>query len=121
MLAEQGKDVVLVFDSLWAYLLCAQEQVEQQGKQGAFSIGCSMFRYFWGSARQLHRGSLSIYALLPHSFCDGINKGESQFLHQTHHEVTLSLPLVRAGLLPPFVNKKDAMDPIAEWKAFHSS
>jgi transcription termination factor Rho len=113
-LAEQGKDVVLVFGSLWAYLLCAQEQVEQQGKQGAFSIGCSMFRYFWGSTRQLHRGSLSMYALLPHAFCDEISKAESQFLHHTHHEVMLSLELERGGILPPFVNKKDSIDPTGE-------
>ena len=32
-LAELGHDVVLVFDSLWTYLLGAQEQVELQGKQ----------------------------------------------------------------------------------------
>jgi transcription termination factor Rho len=120
-LAEQGDDVVLVFDSLWTYLLCAQEQVEQQGKQGALSVGCSMFRYFWGSARQLTRGSLSIYALLPDNFCDGIGKAESQFLHQTHHEVFLSLDLESAGCLPPFLNNKDAIDAIAEWNAFHSS
>lgn len=119
-LAELGNDVVLVFDSLWTYLLSAQEQVQQQGKTGAFSIACSMFRYFWGSARQFEAGSLSIYALLPTNFCAQIALAEAQILHHTHHEVYLYAQLAQEGCNPPLLSSEDALEPIVQWRAFTS-
>ena len=119
-LAELGKDVVLVFDSLWTYLLSAQEQVQQQGKTGAFSIACSMFRYFWGSARQLDTGSLSIYALLPTTFCPQVSQVEAQVLHHTHHMVYLYPELSQEGYNPPLLPSEDVLDPVSQWRAFTS-
>ena len=89
-LAESGKEVVLVFDSLWSYLLCAQEQVEQQGKHGALATAISMFRFFWSAAREIQNGSLTLYALLPESFCQSIDRVERELLHHTHHQLHLS-------------------------------
>ena len=97
-LAESGNDVVLVFDSMWSYLLYAQEQVEQQGKKGAFSIALSMFRYFWGSARSLKKGSLSIYALLPEAFCPAVTKVQDEIWDTTNHELLLSHENVTAEI-----------------------
>ena len=89
-LAEAGEDVVLVFDSVWSYLLNAQEQIEQQGKKGAMSLALSMFRYFWGAARRLQNGSLSIYALLPEAFGATLEKVQEEILDTTHHELMIS-------------------------------
>ena len=114
-LAESGKDVVLVFDSLWTYLLSAQDQIQQQGKTGSFSVSCSMFRYFWGSARQFATGSLSIYALLPTRFCSEIALVESQILHHTHHMFHLYPELANEGCLPPLLKEEGVINPIAEW------
>ncbi|MAA79945.1 MAG: transcription termination factor Rho [Deltaproteobacteria bacterium] len=119
-LAELGKDVVLVFDSLWTYLLSAQEQVKQQGKTGDFSIACSMFRYFWGSARQFENGSLSIYALLPTNFCSQVAKVEAQLLHHTHHMVYLYSQLVQEGCNPPLLSNDGVSEPVVQWRAFTS-
>jgi len=103
-LAESGKNVVFVFDSMWSYLLYAQEQVEQQGKKGAMSISLSMFRYFWGSARCLNRGSLSIYALLPEAFSSTIEKVQDEILDTAHHELQIS-PTWNNSQELPFVVK----------------
>ena len=120
-LAEAGKNVVLVFDSLWSYILSAQEQVQQQGKSGSFSTSCSMFRYFWGSTRQLERGSLSIYAMLPTNFCSEVAEVESQFLHQTHHHVYLYPELTNEGCCPPFLLESVSQNPLSQWTDFLSS
>ena len=119
-LAELGKDVVLVFDSLWTYLLSAQEQIQQQGKSGALSIACSMFRYFWGSARQLNNGSLSIYALLPTNFCPQVEQVEAQILHHTHHMVYLYSQLAQEGCHPPLLPSEGVREAITQWRAFTS-
>ena len=119
-LAELGKDVVLVFDSLWTYLLSAQEQVEQQGKTRGLSIPCSMFRYFWGSARQLEIGSLSIYALLPANFCPQIEQVESQILHHTHHTFYLYSQLAQEGCNPPLLSSEGVSEPIVQWRGVFS-
>ena len=115
-LAELGRDVVLVFDSLWTYLLSAQEQVELQGKAGALSIACSMFRYFWGSARQFEAGSLSIYALLPTTFCPQIEQVEAQLLHHTHHIFYLYTQLAQEGCNPPLLRHEGVSEPVAQWR-----
>ena len=119
-LAELEKNVVLVFDSLWTYILSAQEQVKQQGKTGAFSVACSMFRYFWGSARQFQNGSLSIYALLPTNFCPSVERVETQILHHTHHMVYLYPQLVQEKCNPPLLSDEGVLDPVAHWSAFSS-
>ena len=119
-LAEEGEDVVLVFDSLWSYILCAQEQIEHQGKQNSFSTACSMFRFFWGAARQLQKGSLSIYALLPTAFSSEIARVESQILHQTHHELFLSLELEKEKCMPPLLVQAPQGDPVLMWKEYLS-
>ena len=120
-LAEAGEDVVLVFDSLWSYILCAQEQIEQQGKPNSFSTACSMFRYFWGAARQLQKGSLSIYALLPTTFSSDIARLEGQIRHQTHHELFLSLELEQEKYMPPLLVQAPTTDPVELWTSFLSS
>ena len=108
-LAELGKDVVFVFDSLWSYILCAQEQVEQQGKSGALATAISMFRFFWSAARKMHNGSLTVYALLPDPFCQGIARVERELLHHTHHELHLSKTLEDAQKMPPFMHENSKL------------
>lgn len=119
-LAESGKNVVLVFDSLWTYIVSAQEQIQQQGKSGSFSTSCAMFRYFWGSTRQLEKGSLSMYAFLPTSFCPQIAQIEAQILHQTHHHLYLYPELVGEGYHPPFLLEQSIQDPFEQWNDFLS-
>ena len=116
--AESGSDVIFVFDSVWEYLLAAQEQVEQQGKTGAFSVALSMFRYFWGSARSLEKGSLSIFALIPNADFALLKRSKESLMLSANHLISMDENLMTYGVNPPISPVENPVDVLAEWHKF---
>ena len=55
-LAEQGKNIVFVMDSMISLGLAYRDDAEQQGKMGAISISISSLKSIFGKARILERG-----------------------------------------------------------------
>ena len=118
--AESNKNVIFIFDSVWEYLLAAQEQVEQQGKKGAFGVALSMFRYFWGSSKTLSKGSLSIFALLPQADFPLLQRCKQSLYLSANHVFSLNAELMKYGLNPPIVVGEESPDVLADWHKFFS-